>query len=61
MSHRKAVDHVINAIRRRDADAYTELFAEEAVFENPLAPEPLSGRAHSCNWPTDRGRSCLDL
>lgn len=45
MSYRQAVDDVINAIRRADADAYAELFADEAVLEHPLAPEPLRGRA----------------
>lgn len=45
VSHRQAVDQIINAIRHSDADGYARLFAEEAVLEHPLLPEPLNGRA----------------
>ncbi len=35
----------IDAVRRADADSYTQLFAENAIVHHPLAPEPLEGRA----------------
>ena len=44
MSHRQTVEHIVNAIRRSDADAYAGFFAEGAVLEHPLAPDPLQGR-----------------
>lgn len=35
---------MIDAVRRRDANAYAELFAEDSVLEHPLAAEPVVGR-----------------
>jgi steroid delta-isomerase-like uncharacterized protein len=39
------VEQIVDAIRREDAEAYAELFAEDAVLEHPLAARPLKGRA----------------
>ena len=45
MTHRDAVEQIVDAIRREDAGAYAAFFAEDAVLEHPLATEPLQGRA----------------
>jgi steroid delta-isomerase-like uncharacterized protein len=45
MNHQKLVEQIFDAIRREDAEAYSKLFAEDAVLEHPLAARPLQGRA----------------
>lgn len=45
MSQHDSVQRAIDAIRRRDADAYAEVFAENATLQSPLSPAPLEGRA----------------
>jgi steroid delta-isomerase-like uncharacterized protein len=45
MSQQTTVDRIVDTIQRAAAEEYAQLFAEEAVLEHPLAPEPLRGRA----------------
>jgi steroid delta-isomerase-like uncharacterized protein len=42
---REVAERLVGAIERRDAQALTELFADEAVLHHPLSPEPIRGRA----------------
>ncbi|HVL80099.1 MAG TPA: nuclear transport factor 2 family protein [Actinomycetota bacterium] len=44
MDNLETVEAIINAIRRGDADHYVARFAEDAVLEHPLEPEPVRGR-----------------
>lgn len=44
VTHSAIVEHIIDAIRRGDANSYVEFFTHDAVFENPLAPEASRGR-----------------
>jgi hypothetical protein len=39
-----AVQRLIDAITRRDIDAYAAQYSEEAVAHYPLSPEPIMGR-----------------
>jgi steroid delta-isomerase-like uncharacterized protein len=41
---RTAAEHIVRVVQARDAEAYADLFAEEAVSHHPLAAEPLRGR-----------------
>ena len=45
MSQLRTVDRIVDAIQSAAAEEYAQLFAEGAVLEHPLAPEPLRGRA----------------
>jgi steroid delta-isomerase-like uncharacterized protein len=45
MTERETLDRIVDTIRRRAAEEYAQLFAEDATLEHPLAPEPLQGRA----------------
>jgi steroid delta-isomerase-like uncharacterized protein len=45
MKHEESVRRMIEAIQRRDADAYAQLYAEDAVMHHPLSPLPIEGRA----------------
>ena len=42
--HDTLVRRFIAAIEQRDADAYAALFAEDAVAQHPLVPDPIRGR-----------------
>ena len=42
--HETLVRRFIAAIEQRDADAYAALFAEDAVAQHPLVPDPVRGR-----------------
>lgn len=44
MTYSAIVENIIDAIRRGDADSYVEFFTDDALFENPLAPQPIRGR-----------------
>lgn len=45
MNYQDFVQRGIDAIQSEDAGAYGQLFAEDAVMQHPLQPEPLQGRA----------------
>ncbi len=38
------VHRLVNAVQQRDAGALAELYAEDAVLDNPLSPTALEGR-----------------
>ncbi len=42
--HDALIRRFIAAIEQRDADAYAALFAEDAVAQHPLVPDPIRGR-----------------
>jgi steroid delta-isomerase-like uncharacterized protein len=42
---REVAEKLVGAIESRDADALTELFADDAVLHHPLTPEPIHGKA----------------
>ena len=42
---REVVEKLVGAIESRDADALTELFADDAILQHPLSAEPLVGKA----------------
>jgi steroid delta-isomerase-like uncharacterized protein len=44
MQHEELLAQVVDTIRRSDAGAYSQLFAEDGVIEHPFAPGPLQGR-----------------
>jgi steroid delta-isomerase-like uncharacterized protein len=45
MQHQELLMQVVDTIRRADAAAYAQLFAEAGVIEHPFAPGPMQGRA----------------
>ncbi len=42
---RQVVEELVGAIRRRDANALAELFADDAVMHHPLSAVPIEGKA----------------
>lgn len=42
---REVVEELVGAIRRRDAHALAELFADDAVMRHPLSAVPIEGKA----------------
>jgi steroid delta-isomerase-like uncharacterized protein len=41
---REIAAELVSAIERRDTEALSELFADDAVLHHPLAPEPVQGK-----------------
>jgi len=45
MKHRDSVLQMVEVIQRADIEAFSQLFAEDAIMHHPLSPSPLEGRA----------------